>query len=112
MVPRVGLCLRAAPLLGAVLAVTFVAAQTGAKPGQDSAGHAGNRSGPVPAARVLLVVNDNSPLSREIGEYYARRRGVPPQNICRIKASISEEISRDDYLVRLQAALELKCRFD
>jgi len=23
----------------------------------------------------LLVVNDNSPLSRQIGEYYARRRG-------------------------------------
>jgi uncharacterized protein (TIGR03790 family) len=46
---------------------------------------------------ILLVVNDNSPLSRSIGEYYARRRGVPPQNICHIKASIGEEISREDY---------------
>jgi uncharacterized protein (TIGR03790 family) len=48
-------------------------------------------------ATILLVVNENSPLSREIGEYYSRRRGVPPRNICRIKASTSEEISREDY---------------
>jgi uncharacterized protein (TIGR03790 family) len=46
---------------------------------------------------ILLVVNDNSPLSRTIGEYYARRRGVPLSNICHIKASTGEEISREDY---------------
>ena len=109
MVPRVGLCLRTALLLGAVLAIAFAMAQTStqagtqttaataAKPGQDKTGHAGIGAGPVTADRVLLVVNDNSPLSREIGEYYARRRSVPAQNICRIKANTSEEISRDDY---------------
>src|SRR5216684_8817403 len=47
--------------------------------------------------RVLVVVNDNSPLSRSIGEYYARRRGVPLNNICHLKASTGEEITREDY---------------
>ena len=49
------------------------------------------------AERVLLVVNDNSPLSRNIGEYYARRRGVAPKNVCHIKTKLDEEISREDY---------------
>src|ERR1700681_3376016 len=47
--------------------------------------------------RVLLIVNDNSPLSRQIGEYYARRRGVAPKNVCHIKTKLDEEISREDY---------------
>jgi uncharacterized protein (TIGR03790 family) len=51
----------------------------------------------LPAARVLLVVNDNSPVSRTIGEYYARRRGVPAQNICHLRAPLDEEIGRTDY---------------
>src|SRR3984893_16369646 len=49
------------------------------------------------AERVLLVVNDNSPLSRQIGEYYARRRGVAAKNVCHIKTKLDEEISREDY---------------
>jgi uncharacterized protein (TIGR03790 family) len=56
------------------------------------------------AARVLLVVNDNSPVSRTIGEYYARRRGVPAQNICHLRAPVDEEIGRSDY-DRLAAAV-------
>src|ERR1019366_8928313 len=47
--------------------------------------------------RVLLVVNDNSPLSRNIGEYYARRRGLPSKNICHLKSTSQEEITRDEY---------------
>jgi uncharacterized protein (TIGR03790 family) len=85
MVPRVGLRLRAAWLLAAGLAI---------------AGAECCRAAEIPVqspAVILLLVNDNSPLSREIGEYYARRRGVPSANICHLKASISEEISREDY---------------
>ncbi|HWJ40065.1 MAG TPA: TIGR03790 family protein, partial [Candidatus Limnocylindrales bacterium] len=48
-------------------------------------------------ANVLLVVNDNSSLSREIGEYYARRRGIPFGNICRIRTSQKETIARADF---------------
>lgn len=48
-------------------------------------------------ANVLVVINDNSSLSREIGEYYARRRGIPASNVCRIRTSPAEEIARPDY---------------
>jgi uncharacterized protein (TIGR03790 family) len=46
---------------------------------------------------VLLVVNDNSSLSRNIGDYYARRRSIPQTNICSIKTTEDETISRDQY---------------
>jgi uncharacterized protein (TIGR03790 family) len=48
-------------------------------------------------ANVLVVINDNSPLSRDIGEYYARRRGVPMGNICRLHTTTEENIARGDY---------------
>jgi uncharacterized protein (TIGR03790 family) len=51
----------------------------------------------APAARVLIVVNNNSPVSKSIGEYYARRRGVPLANVCAIQAPANEEILRPDY---------------
>lgn len=46
---------------------------------------------------VLVVVNDNSSLSRNIGDYYARRRSIPLTNICHIRTAEDEEISRDIY---------------
>jgi len=46
---------------------------------------------------VLVVVNDASPLSRSIGDYYARRRSIPETNICHIRTTEDEEISRDVY---------------
>src|ERR1019366_6268134 len=50
-----------------------------------------------PADRVLLVVNDNSSLSRSIGDYYARRRNIPAKNICHLKTLTIEEISRAEF---------------
>jgi uncharacterized protein (TIGR03790 family) len=46
---------------------------------------------------VLIVINDNSALSREIGEYYARRRGVPMRNICHLNTVTTENIARESY---------------
>lgn len=46
---------------------------------------------------VLLVVNDASRLSRDIGQYYSSRRGVPDLNICHIRAAETEEIDRAQY---------------
>ena len=85
MVPRADLRFSAAPLLGVVLAVASAVGCAAAEMPVQS------------PATILLVVNDNSPLSRTTGEYYARRRGVPPANICHLKASTGEEISREDY---------------
>lgn len=46
---------------------------------------------------VLLILNDNSDASLAIGDYYAERRGIPQGNICRIKAPVTEEITRATY---------------
>ncbi|MGA3190344.1 MAG: TIGR03790 family protein [Bryobacteraceae bacterium] len=47
--------------------------------------------------RVLVVINDNSSLSKTIGDYYARRRSIPQPNLCHIRASENETIPRDLY---------------
>lgn len=46
---------------------------------------------------VLVVINQNSPLSRSIGEYYALKRAIPLANLCRLPLPVSEEISRQQY---------------
>lgn len=60
--------------------------------------------GAVPASsaargveRLLLVVNTQSGLSQRIGEMYARKRGVPERQICRLSAPQGETISRAQY---------------
>ena len=45
----------------------------------------------------MVVVNDHSPLSRNIGEYYVRKRAIPLRNVCRIQAPDSEDIDRASY---------------
>ncbi len=57
----------------------------------------------VTPERVLVVVNDRSPLSRTIGEYYVRRRGVPLRNVCRIQTASDEEIGRAAYTAGIAA---------
>lgn len=48
-------------------------------------------------ASVLVVVNDSSPLSRNIGEYYVRKRAIPLRNVYRIQLPDAEEIDRAGY---------------
>ncbi len=55
---------------------------------------------------VLVVVNDHSSLSREIGEYYARRRSIPQKNVCRIQTSTEETVPRLQYNVEIAAPIE------
>jgi uncharacterized protein (TIGR03790 family) len=43
------------------------------------------------------VVNDASKLSRDIGQYYAGKRGVPPRNVCHIRTIETETIPREQY---------------
>jgi uncharacterized protein (TIGR03790 family) len=47
--------------------------------------------------QVLLVVNRKDPASREIGDYYRPRRGVPAQNVCYLEAPVEEEIGWNVY---------------
>ena len=48
-------------------------------------------------ARVLVVENENSAVSKSIAGYYVKRRAIPLGNICGIRAPESEEIPREVY---------------
>ena len=56
-------------------------------------------------ANVLVVINDNSPLSRSVGEYYARRRLIPARNLCRLRTTAEEEIPRAIYTREIAAPI-------
>jgi uncharacterized protein (TIGR03790 family) len=48
-------------------------------------------------ANVLLVINEVSPASVEIGNYYAEKRGIPRENVLRLRLNATESIERADY---------------
>src|SRR5262245_36221521 len=49
------------------------------------------------SANVLLVINQSSPASVEIGSYYAQKRRIPSENVLRIQTNLSETIERLDF---------------
>ncbi|MHB0912033.1 MAG: TIGR03790 family protein [Armatimonadota bacterium] len=61
---------------------------------------------PVPTQgttkNVLVIINDNSPASREIGAYYASKRHVPAGNVCRIKCSTTESVDIKEYREKIE----------
>jgi uncharacterized protein (TIGR03790 family) len=54
---------------------------------------------------VLVVVNKRSPVSQQIGEYYLRRRAIPPGNLCAIDTPAVEEITRSVYGAQVEAPI-------
>ena len=57
------------------------------------------------AANVLLVINDSSPASIEVGEYYAKVRRIPPQNIAHISTVQTETVSRTVFEATIESPL-------
>jgi uncharacterized protein (TIGR03790 family) len=51
---------------------------------------------------ILLVVNRNDAISRQIGEYYRPRREVPARNVCYIASTGDEEISWRVYQEQIE----------
>ena len=49
------------------------------------------------AENILLVLNESSPISLEVGQYYAEKRGVPRDNILRLKTPADDSIERAVY---------------
>ena len=49
------------------------------------------------AQQVVIVYNEKEPSSRPLADYYAQRRGVPTNQICAIRARISETITRKEF---------------
>ena len=56
-------------------------------------------------SNILLVVNDNSPASLEIGQFYAAKRAVPPENVLRLKVEDSGGISRESFERRIEVPI-------
>jgi uncharacterized protein (TIGR03790 family) len=50
------------------------------------------------ADNVVVVINDASPASVQIGEYYARKRAIAQDHIVRIKTATTDTIPRADYI--------------
>ena len=46
---------------------------------------------------VLVIVNDNSLESLELGHYYQTKRGVPAGNVCHIRTAVDFNISSADF---------------
>lgn len=53
-------------------------------------------------ANVAVVINENSAASRQIGEHYARKRGLPDSNIITIRAPAEELINRAQYVTTIE----------
>jgi uncharacterized protein (TIGR03790 family) len=57
------------------------------------------------AENVLLVMNEASPLSMEVGLYYSQKRGIPHTNLLRIKTIVDDSISREDFESQIEAPI-------
>lgn len=54
---------------------------------------------------VAVVINDASPASQRIGDYYVRKRNVPAENVIHITAPTTDEITRAAYATTIQDAI-------
>jgi len=57
------------------------------------------------AENVAIVINENSPSSQRIGEYYAQKHALPSTNVIRIKTSTDDSIERLAYLTTIETAI-------
>ncbi len=53
--------------------------------------------GRITAAELGLVINTADPYSVTIGEYYARRRGIPDANVVRVQLPQRASLTRDEF---------------
>ena len=57
------------------------------------------------ADNVLVLVNGTNDASRQIGDYYARRRGIPRERVLELNVPTAESISRENYVERIERPL-------
>src|SRR5262249_12936009 len=60
---------------------------------------------PVLGAAVIVVYNSRVPESKEVAEYYARRRHVPDEQVFGFALATGEAMTRREYLEQLQQPL-------
>src|SRR5688572_11242122 len=61
-----------------------------------------HRASAQAAENVLLIINSNSRVSEEIGQYYAQKRQIPTSNIVRLPMPVEEEVSLDVHLSQIE----------
>lgn len=59
---------------------------------------------------VAVVVNELSPRSIQVGEYYVQRRGVPPSHVVRVRTALKDVVSRDEYTNEIEIPLMIALR--
>lgn len=91
---------RVLPWLGLALATALGAAEPAVIPPAPAPAEPAS-----PGREVVVVYNRRMPESREVAEHYARRRGVPTNQLVGLDLPMTEAISRPDYLERLQRPL-------
>jgi uncharacterized protein (TIGR03790 family) len=57
------------------------------------------------AENVAVVINDASPESKQIGEYYIKARGIPAANVIRLQTTTDEAIQPAAFLTTIQAPI-------
>ncbi|MFZ4483698.1 MAG: TIGR03790 family protein [Chthoniobacterales bacterium] len=62
------------------------------------------------AAATLVIFNVLDPESRELANYYAERRGIPPDQVIGVASPLKEEISREEYEDTIE--VPLRSRFE
>jgi uncharacterized protein (TIGR03790 family) len=53
--------------------------------------------GRITAQTLGVVINTADPYSVTIGEYYARRRGIPPAQVLRVQLPVRATLSREEF---------------
>lgn len=54
------------------------------------------------AENVAVVINEASPVSQRIGDYYIKKRSIPASNVIRVRTGVKETINRPDYLASIE----------
>ncbi len=73
--------------------------------GRGSAQGFGARPITGPADLALVIYNETDPLSHELAEFYAEKRGIPPERVVGLHCSSEEEISREEYDTQIAGPL-------
>ena len=54
---------------------------------------------------VAVVINDASPASQQIGEYYVRKRGIPASNVVHLQAPTTDDVSLAAFAQTIEAPI-------
>jgi uncharacterized protein (TIGR03790 family) len=60
------------------------------------------------AENVAVVINDASPASQKIGEYYIAKRGIPASNVIHINTTQDESVDRRTYATAIEWPIRVR----